>query len=217
MGGGRGTSSPVGGRRVIAQLRGTLQDRMEGAVVLDVAGVGYLVHIPSGFAVPAKGREVTLHTSLQVREDSMTLYGFATRQELRLFELLLTSSGVGPKLALATLSALRPAAIEAALASGDVVTLTTVPGIGRKVAERLVLELKDRVGPLAGLAPLGSIGADADGVLLAEVREALAGFGFTPTEVRAALAGLDRVPDETSGALLRRALQTLGRGAEVGR
>lgn len=202
---------------MIAQLRGSLQDRMEGAVVLDVAGVGYLVHIPTGFVVPGRGRELTLHTSLQVREDSMTLYGFATRQELRLFELLLTSSGVGPKLAMATVSALRPAAIEAAIASGDVVTLTTVPGIGRKVAERLVLELKDRVGPLEGLALPGSVGADADGDVLAEVREALAGFGFTPTEVRTALVGLERVPDEMSGALLRRALQALGRGVEGGR
>jgi holliday junction DNA helicase RuvA len=202
---------------MIAQLRGTVQDRTEGAVVLDVAGVGYLVHVPAGFPVPARGRELTVHTSLQVREDSMTLYGFATRQELRLFELLLTSSGVGPKLAMAALSALRPAVIEAALASGDVATLTSVPGIGRKVADRLVLELKDRIGPLDGLALSGSAGPDTDTDVLAEVREALAGFGFTPTEVRAALAGLERVEDESSGALLRRALQALGRGAEVGR
>jgi len=202
---------------MIAQLRGTVLDRTEGAVVLDVAGVGYLVHVPAGFAVPARGRELTVHTSLQVREDSMTLYGFATRPELRLFELLLTSSGVGPKLAMAALSALRPAVIEAALASGDVATLTSVPGIGRKVADRLVLELKDRVGPLEGLTLPGGVGADGDGEVLAEVREALAGFGFTPSEVRTALAGLERVDDETSGALLRRALQALGRGAEVGR
>jgi Holliday junction DNA helicase RuvA len=144
----------------------------------------------------------------------MTLYGFLTRDELRLFELLMTSSGVGPRLALAALTALRPVTLEAAIADGDVAVLTGVPGIGRKVAERLVLELKDRVGSAVG-APAGSAAAVDDSSVTA-VREALAGFGFTPVEIRSALAQLEVVEDEDSGGLLRRALRILGRGAEGG-
>jgi len=199
---------------VIALLRGEVVDRSDGSVVVDVQGVGYRVLLPAGIAIPLPGREVTLHTSLQVREDSMTLYGFLERDELRLFELLLTSSGVGPKLALAALTALRPAALEAAIAEGDLAVLTGVPGIGRKVAERLVLELKDRVGTTIG-APSGSAAAVDDGSVAA-VREALAGFGFTPVEIRTALTQLEAVAGEDSGALLRRALRVLGRGTEGG-
>jgi len=199
---------------VIALLRGEVVDRSDGSVVVDVHGVGYRVLLPAGIAIPLPGREVTLHTSLQVREDSMTLYGFLERDELRLFELLLTSSGVGPKLALAALTALRPAALEAAIAEGDLAVLTGVPGIGRKVAERLVLELKDRVGTTIG-APSGSAAAVDDGSVAA-VREALAGFGFTPVEIRTALTQLEAVAGEDSGALLRRALRVLGRGTEGG-
>jgi len=198
---------------MIAVVRGEVLDRSEGAVVVDVQGVGYRVLVPVGTAIPVPGRTVTLHTSLQVREDSMTLYGFLGRDELRLFELLLTSSGVGPRLALAALTALRPAVLEAAIADGDLAVLTSVPGIGRKVAERLVLELKDRVGSAMG-SPAGSVAARDDGAVAA-VREALAGFGFTPVEVRGALAQLDAGADEDSGALLRRALQVLGRGGEA--
>jgi len=199
---------------VIAQLRGQVVDRRDGSVVVDVQGVGYHVHVPGGTVVPVPGRDVTLHTSLQVREDSMTLYGFTGRDSLRLFELLLTSSGVGPRIALAALTALPPAALEVALAEGDVAVLTTVPGIGRKVAERLVLELRDRVGAVL-TAPSGSAAAGDDGTL-ATVREALAGFGFTPLEIRGALIGMEVVEGEDSGALLRRALQELGRGGESG-
>ena len=199
---------------MIALLRGEVVDRSDGSVVVDVHGVGYRVLLPAGIAIPLPGREVTLHTSLQVREDSMTLYGFLERDELRLFELLLTSSGVGPKLALAALTALRPAALEAAIAEGDLAVLTGVPGIGRKVAERLVLELKDRVGTTIG-APSGSAAAVDDGSVAA-VREALAGFGFTPVEIRTALTQLEAVAGEDSGALLRRALRVLGRGTEGG-
>ena len=193
---------------MIAFVRGRVVERGDGTVIVDVQGVGHLVHVPGGTSVPAPGREVTLHTSLQVREDSMTLYGFADRESLRLFELLLTSSGVGPKLALAALTALRPTVLETAIAEGDVAVLTSVPGIGRKVAERLVLELRERVGA-ALTAPAGSAAA-ADDETLTTVREALAGFGFSPVEVRDALARLELVEGEDSGALLRRALRELG-------
>jgi len=198
---------------VIAFVRGRVADRGDGMVVVDVNGVGHLVHVPGGTVIPAPGRDVTLHTSLQVREDSMTLYGFADRAALRMFELLLTSSGIGPKLALAALTALRAETLETAIAEGDMAVLTTVPGIGRKVAERLVLELRDRVGT-APTAPPGSAAAGEDEVV-ATVREALAGFGFTPLEVREALARLERIEGEGGAALLRRALRELG-GAREG-
>jgi Holliday junction DNA helicase RuvA len=193
---------------MIAFVRGRVVDRSEGTVVVDVQGLGHLVHVPGGTVVPAPGREVTLHTSLQVREDSMTLYGFTDRESLRLFELLLGSSGVGPKLALAALTTLPPRALETAIAEGDVAVLTSVPGIGRKVAERIVLELRERVGAVL-TAAVGSAAAGDDDVL-SVVREALSGFGFTPVEVRDALAGLALIEGEDSGALLRRALRELG-------
>ena len=202
---------------MIARIRGEIIERRDAAVVVDVAGVGYLVLVPSSADLPGRGRPVELHTSLQVREDSMTLYGFTSAHESRVFELLLGSSGVGPKLALAAVSTLRPAALEAAIAEGDVALLTTVPGIGRKVAERLVLELRERVTAAPPTAPAGTAGAEVGDDVLSEVRQALAGFGFGPGEVRDALAGLDAVAGETSGALLRRALQRLGRSAEVPR
>jgi Holliday junction DNA helicase RuvA len=200
---------------MIASVRGPVLDRSDGTVVVDVHGVGYLVHVPGGTVIPVPGREVTLHTSLQVREDSMTLYGFTDRESLRLFELLLTSSGVGPRLALAALSALAPRVLETAIAEGDVAVLTSVPGIGRKVADRIVLELRERVGTVV-VAPAGSAAAGGDEVL-ATVREALAGFGFTPVEVRDALARIDLREDEDGGALLRRALRELGGPGEGGR
>jgi len=199
---------------MIAFVRGRVAERSEGTVVVDVQGIGHRVHVPAGTVVPVPGREVTLHTSLQVREDSMTLYGFADRDALRMFELLLTSSGVGPKLALSALSALSPSVLGTAIAEGDLSVLTSVPGIGRKVAERIVLELRERVDATRS-APAGSAAAGPDDVL-ATVREALAGFGFTAVEVRDALAGLELVDGEDSGGLLRRALRELGGVRETG-
>jgi len=199
---------------VIARLRGEVLERGDGSVVIDVNGVGYLVHLPTSTLVPARGQAVELHTSLQVREDSMTLYGFTSAGELRLFELLISSSGVGPKLALSVLSTMRPPAIEAAIATGDVAVLTSVPGIGRKVADRLVLELRDRVAPLEA-GGNGAEGSKMDTSALAEVRAGLAAFGFTPGEVQAALAAVTATGEESAGELLRLALQRLGRGTEV--
>lgn len=195
---------------MIARVRGEVLERREGAVVVDVGGIGYLVHVPSSTAVPAPGGGVDLHTVLHVREDAHTLYGFATDEERHLFDLLRSATGVGPRLALAVLSALRPAVLRTALADGDLATLTGVPGVGRKLAERLVLELGDRVSPAEGMAP-GGVEAGAS----AEVRAALAGFGFTPAEIARALRELGPSADEDAATLLRRALRLLGGGAEV--
>jgi holliday junction DNA helicase RuvA len=199
---------------VIAHLRGRVVHRSVSDVVVDVHGVGYLVHVPAGERVPPQGQTVELHTSLQVREESMTLYGFLDRGSLTLFELLLTSSGVGPKLALAALGTHRPDVLRTAIASGDLTSLTAIPGVGKKVAERLVLELKDKVGSVGAGAPTGVAGgtATADPHAVAEVREALVGLGYAATEIQAALAALGPLDGLETSELLRRALRQLAGG-----
>ena len=198
---------------MIAHLKGTVAARDAGTVVVDVHGVGYLVHITPVERVPPRGEQVHLHTSLQVREESMTLYGFTDRTSLTLFELLLTSSGVGPKLALAALGTHRPDVLRGAIASGDVATLSQVPGIGRKVADRLVLELKDRVGALAdtadtlpGAGPAAGSGADG---ALDEARDALLALGYSTPEVADALRRPGVADADGTEAILREALRAL--------
>jgi holliday junction DNA helicase RuvA len=197
---------------VIAHLRGQVAHRDATSVVVDVHGVGYLVHVTPGAHVPPRGEPVELHTSLQVREESMTLYGFTDRGSLALFELLLTSSGVGPKLALAALGTHRPEVLRTAIVGGDVATLTAIPGVGKKVAERLVLELRDKVGgPAAGALP--GTGAAASAGALGEVRDALLGLGYSAGEVQEAIAELGVTDGEGTSVLLRRALRHLGAAA----
>ncbi len=195
---------------MIAHVRGRVAHRATEFVIVDVNGVGYQVHVASLDRVPPRGEIVELHTSLQVREDSMTLYGFPDRTGLELFDLLLTSSGVGPKLALAALRTHRSDVLRTAIATGDVATLTSVPGIGKKSADRLVLELRDKVG--IGFDVGADVGVAEGGVgpstPMGEVREALASLGYSAGEVQAALADLD--PDGSTSDLLRRALRSLG-------
>jgi holliday junction DNA helicase RuvA len=199
---------------VIAHLRGRVAHRDAGSVVVDVGGVGYLVHVTPGDRIPPRGEPVELHTSMQVREESMTLYGFTDRTSLALFELLLTSSGVGPKLALAALGTHRPDVLRTAIAGADLPTLTAIPGVGKKVAERLVLELKDKVGGATG-GELAAVTAGADAGTVDEVRDALLGLGYSAGEVQQALAAV--VADGGIGAptseLLRRCLRHLGAAA----
>lgn len=199
---------------MIAHLRGTVADRTSEHVVVDVQGVGYLVLVPSSVDVPPRGQEVELHTSMVVREDSMTLYGFSDVAARKLFELLQSASGVGPKLALAVLSTHRPGVVRTAIAADDLDMLVAVPGIGKKSAQKIVLELKDKVGALgasddvvvAGVGTNGSGPADDDAV--ADTREALLQLGYGPSEVAVTLSGIDR--DGDASTLLRRALQALG-------
>jgi holliday junction DNA helicase RuvA len=199
---------------VIAHLRGRVAHRDGGSVVVDVGGVGYLVHVTPGDRIPPRGEPVELHTSLQVREESMTLYGFTDRGSLGLFELLLTSSGVGPKLALAALGTHRPDVLRTAIAGADLPTLTAIPGVGKKVAERLVLELKDKVGGPTG-GELAAVATGADPGTLDEVRDALLGLGYSAGEVQQALAAVvaDGAADAPTSELLRGCLRHLGAAA----
>ncbi len=197
---------------MIAHVRGTVAHREAASVIVDVNGVGYLVHVPGSAEIPARGQEVELRTSMVVREDSMTLYGFTDSSAQQLFELLLGTSGVGPKLALAILSTHRPSIIRQALASSDVDLLVAVPGIGKKSAQKLILELKDKVGGL-GVADIVLSGAtthDADGApsAVTDTRDALLQLGYGPAEVAATLADMEL--DGDTSTLLRRALRSIG-------
>jgi Holliday junction DNA helicase RuvA len=193
---------------VIGRLRGMLVHRSaRGEVVVDVAGVGYRVSVSPATAVAlgSVGDDVVVHTHLHVREDALTLFGFATAEARDCFESLLGAHGVGPGLALAILSVHGPAELRRVVFEGDLDSLTLVPGVGRKTAARLLLELKSRLdvpdaaGAAAGTAP---------GSSRAEVRAALAALGYQPEEVRQAMGELPA--DGDLQTLVRTALQTLG-------
>ena len=157
---------------MIVSLRGRLREKGATMAWIECAGVGYGVQISlSTFeALPRPGEEVELLTTMVVREDSQQLFGFATRDERRLFELLMTVSGVGPKVALAVLSGLRPEALTRSIRENDVGALTTVSGVGRKTAERILVDLRDKLGGEApsspAAAPMGGAFEDAVGALV---------------------------------------------------
>jgi holliday junction DNA helicase RuvA len=188
---------------MISFLEGEIVEKTGARVVICVAGVGYDVLVPTSVlsALPPVGRSARVHTRMVVREDSMTLYGFASPDGRELFDLLTGVTGVGPKVALAFLSALQPEAIRRAVVQGDPDALTVVPGVGKKVAQRVVLDLRDRLGADHDIV--------ADGPL-ADVREALVALGLTPVEASAATADLE-LDGRATEELLREALQKVGR------
>jgi Holliday junction DNA helicase RuvA len=191
---------------VIGLLRGAVVVRTgEGEVIIDVGGVGYRVAVTPATAatlvVAGSGAEATLYVHTHVREDAIVLYGFVHDDERRCFEVLLGSHGVGPALALAIMAALSPAALSTAVLEEDLDTLCTVPGVGRKTAARLLIELKSRLdlpdlslgGAVAGAGAGGGFdGAGAGGTRTsrAEARAALSELGYAPDEIRGALDGL---------------------------
>jgi Holliday junction DNA helicase RuvA len=211
---------------MISSVRGEVLEIGLDHAVVEVGGVGLAVQAtPGTLAGLRRGEQGRLATALVVREDSLTLFGFADEEERELFGLLQTVSGIGPRIALATLAVLTPDALRRALADGEITALTRVPGIGRKGAERLVLELRDKVtapaAPVAGSAalPVGANGANPHRDLVRDqVVEALVGLGFAakPAEqaVEAVLAR-DGASDgsgegRSASALLRAALTRLG-------
>jgi len=195
---------------VISSVRGEVLDVALDHAVIEAAGVGYRVMCaPSTLATLKRGSEARLITAMIVREDSMTLYGFADGEARDLFWTLLGVSGVGPKIALATLAVYDAAALRRALADGDIAALTRVPGIGKRGAERMVLELRDKIGAVPGVAGGASAVVHA---VRGPVVEALVGLGFA---VKQAEEACDRVlvdePDATTSAALRSALSMLGK------
>jgi Holliday junction DNA helicase RuvA len=198
---------------VIASLRGPVHHVGLDHVVVEVGGMGMRVHTtPATASSCRRGSETLLSTSLVVREDALTLYGFSAADERDMFETLQSVSGVGPRLALAMLSVLGPDDIRRAISAADVLALTKVPGIGRKGAERMVLELRDRIG--AGV-PVRAGASAAPGVApwREQVTDALVGLGWS---ARQAAEAVDRVASQAGddpqvAELLRAALRELGR------
>jgi Holliday junction DNA helicase RuvA len=185
---------------MIARLRGKPVGSDAESLVVDVGGVGYRVIATQSALRAAEGRdEVTIETHLHVREDALQLYGFASAEERLLFEQLLGVTGVGPRMALAIVSAYAPGEVRRAIAGEDAALFQTVPGIGRKLAQRVVLELKEKVGPLSAVAPAGA----GDGHLVA--REALVELGYTVAEAERRLASID--PDLPPAVRVREALK----------
>jgi Holliday junction DNA helicase RuvA len=188
---------------MISFLEGEVVENDGGHVVLAVDGVGYDLAVPTTVAgrLPRTGRPARIYTRLVVRDDAMVLYGFGTTDERQLFDLLTAVTGVGPKVALSFLSTLSPDALRRSIVAGDVAALTVVPGVGKKVAQRVVLDLRDRLGGEGDLVVEGP---------LTDVREALLTLGLTQPEASEALVGIeaDGRPVED---LLREALQKVGR------
>lgn len=197
---------------MIAQIAGEVltareHDR-ECEIVVGVGGIGYRVAVtPATLSrLPAIGELTTLYTYLHVREEGIALYGFESIEERDLFEVLISASGVGPKVGLAILATHSPRALRTLVSAGDAEALTLVPGIGAKRAQKLLLELRDKIsGPvLEAVSPAMESGMGAASV-------ALAGLGYSPAEIREALTGISA--DEPPEVILREALRTLGRSA----
>jgi Holliday junction DNA helicase RuvA len=195
---------------VIATLSGTLGDILPDGAIVDVHGVGYRVYMPSSAVakLPKRGSQVRMHTHTHVREDAITLYGFFSGDEREMFEVLIGVNGIGPKNALAILGANTPGALRRSVVAEDVAALTAIPGIGKKTAARIVLELKEKLAlPDLAIVPNGDPAVRAR---LAEVRDALLQLGYTTTEARDAMERIDLDGDEESTeSLLRVALKEL--------
>ena len=201
---------------MIASVRGPVGHVGLDHVIVEVGGVGMLVHTtPATASTCRRGSEASLATSLVVREDSLTLFGFSAPAERDMFETLQTVSGVGPRLALAMLSVMGPDQLALALSSGDTKALTTIPGIGAKSAERLVLELRDKVGavrgagtPSTGGSPTGPAGREP---WRGQVTEALVGLGWSAKQAGDAVerVAASAPADADIAAYLRLALREL--------
>lgn len=215
---------------MIASLRGAVSAIALDSFVLDVGGVGYLVHTsPQTLTAVRTGQEILVHTELVVREDSMTVYGFLTKEETDLFRTIQSVSGIGPRIAIAVLAVMDPARFARAVLEEDLKTLTSVPGIGKKGAQRMTLELKDKVAPFAANAAAGEepVAAEVensqesvlDTRAAKDVVQGLQGLGWPEKGAREAVeAVLVSYEEEEkgssssldSGVLLRLALRHLG-------
>ncbi len=198
---------------MIAFLTGRVAQKTPSFAIIEVAGIGYRLAMSTGClaALPAEGDLVTVHTYMHVREDELSLFGFESEAEKLLFERLITVSGVGPKVALAALSSFAPDVLCEAIVAEDVVVVSSIPGVGAKTAQRIILDLKDKLvstGDMAGALtgrPHRPRAAD-------EAREALVAMGFTAVEAARAVKDYDG-PVDDAGAVLRHGLKRLGGSA----
>lgn len=199
---------------MIGRLSGTLLAKAPPALLVDVGGVGYELEAPMStfYRLPAAGEPVVLHTHLLVREDAQLLYGFASEAERTLFRQLLKVSGVGAKLALVILSGVGAQELCDIVAGGDAARLVRVPGIGRKTAERLILELREPLARLGAVSPASAaVAASGGGDVRQDAASALEALGYKPNEARAALRDLP-IEGQRSEDLIRAALKRLMRG-----
>ena len=199
---------------MIASLRGRLLEKHPNRVIVDVQGVGYDVHVPLStfYEMAEPGTEIALRIHTHVREDALMLYGFATALELQIFERLISVSGIGPKLALAVLSGIEPNELVSAIRQANVARLTGIPGIGRKTAERIGLELKDKIATILPADAAASPAAAASETLRTDVLSALMNLGYhRPLAERALDAALEAVPGGPFEHTLKYALRELAK------
>lgn len=196
---------------MIAFLSGMVREVREQSAILMAGGVGYEVLCPtSTLGRLSVDAQAELHTRLVVREDSWTLFGFLDTDSLKLFELLTSVSGVGPKLGLALLSAMPPSALAQGLTTGDAALLSSVSGVGKKTAERLVLELQNKVPPHLTAASVGGVRAKVTSTAGQDAVEALLALGFRDAQVRSAVSELlSQDPAQTADQLIRKSLGRL--------
>ena len=198
---------------MIALIRGTLAYKSINHVIIDVGGVGYrlFISLSTFYSLPETG-EVSLFTHTHVREDALLLYGFLSLEEKDLFVILIGISGIGPKVAINILSHIPTGDLKRAIAEGDVKRLTGLPGIGKKTAERLVLELKDKIGPIEDLP--GSVDSStalgtSAGDLLNDVISALVNLGYKENQARKVLESMELAPELSVEEALKGALKVL--------
>jgi Holliday junction DNA helicase RuvA len=196
---------------MIALLRGTLAYKSSNHVIIDVGGVGYRLFIPLStfYSLPETG-EVSLFTHTHVREDALLLYGFLALEEKELFGILISISGIGPKLAVNILSHIPAKDLKRAIATGDIKRLSSLPGIGKKTAERLVLELKDKVGPVHDLPEADDVKSNTTAVDISnDVISALINLGYKENQARKVLESMELAPGLTMEEALKGALKVL--------
>lgn len=204
-----------------AYLKGTLEEIAEDTIVIEVGGIGYNVKVSATTVdlLPGLGREVKIYTYTMVREDALSLYGFLTRDDLEIFKKLITVNGIGPKGGLAILSAMSADALRFAIMAGDAKAIAKAPGIGNKTAERVILDLRDKVsvedtlyGPGGGVdgnrgRHSGADGAVPDNVMKKEAIEALVALGYSPSDATAAVKKVELDEDTTVESILKAALK----------
>jgi len=210
---------------MISRLRGTLTYVSEGKIEIDTGMMAFEVSVTGSVLnhLPNTGAPIEIFTYLNVKEDEMSLFGFATRDELHLFKLLITVSGIGPKGALSILSVLNTADLRFAILAGDPKAIAKAPGIGKKTAEKLIIELKDKVALSDGFSALQDLGGlsadgqtatirpiDTQNSAVADAIDALTALGYSPTDAYKALQNIDQEGKDTE-ALLKEALKIIGR------
>ncbi len=195
-------------------IKGTIEEVYEDLIVVENGGIGYNIHVPLRVLdeLPGRGGQVKIYTYLHVREDAFTLFGFLSRDEIGMFRLLLNVSGIGPRGALSVLSVLSANEIRFAVASDDVKTISSAPGVGKKTAQRLIMELKDKVsiedavGTLQENPELVSHGGNA---VKKEAAEALTALGYSGAEAAKVLAGIEITEESDVESVLKQALKNM--------